>query len=328
MNRFGAAVFLLFVPVSVAVAVAIPPCTDAGTMDIIPLSNPSATYCVSDYGWTDTWFVGTAPATYDPRFDVLSGDDSPNLHFAILGGPPSEVASGFGWISPLMDVGMLMPVMPTGSVWTVTTPVHYTGATTTQSLVHHPLGLDLLITTSLDPTGQEITQTFTITNGTTGTTFTELRFADYFNFHPNGSTAENAQKGTVTYSPLSGITITGPDDGTLIANGSMRGERVDDAHGRNGPFLASPIAVWDMVQTNVYLDPGAAFAIGPGDVAGALAWDLGALTPGAAVEFTIFKLAEPLEPASAPEPGVLALLATALVWVLRRRWQACGRSAI
>lgn len=321
MKKFGAVVFLLFVPVSTAVAVAIPPCTEAGMtgMDIIPLSNGSATYCVSDYGWTDTWFVGTAPATYEAGFDVLSGDDSPNLHFGILGGLPFPAASGFGWITPVMDVGTLTASVPTGSVWTVTTPVHSTGPTTAESLVHHPLGLDLLITTGLDPVGQEITQRFRFTNTTTGTTFTDLRFADYFNFHPNGSTALDAQKGTVTYDPLSGITITGPDDGTLIANGSMRGERVDDAHGRNGPFLALPIDVWDMVQTNVYLDPGAAFAVGPGDVAGALAWDLGDLAPGAAVDFTIFKLAEPLTPAAAPEPGVLALFATGLFWILRRR---------
>jgi 2,4-dienoyl-CoA reductase (NADPH2) len=39
--------------------------------------------------------------------------------------------------------------------------------------------------------------------------FTDLRFADYFNFHPNGSTAENAQKGTVHYDPLIGITMVG-----------------------------------------------------------------------------------------------------------------------
>lgn len=323
MNRSslaGAALYVFFL-VSSAEAVGVPPCTDAGTMSIIPLTHAGATYCVSDYGWSDAWFVGSAPVIYDPRLDVLSGDDAPNLHFGILGGPPD--VSGFGWISPIMDGGTLMPSLPTGSPWEVVTAVHYTvGSTTAESLVRHPLGLDMLITTSLDPVGQEITQRFAITNTTPGTTFSGLRLADYFNFHPNGSTAENAQKGTVTYSPMGGISITGPDDGTLIANGSMRGERVDDAHGRNDPsFVTLPIAVLDMVQSNVYLDPGAAFAPGPGDVAGALAWDLGDLAPGDTVEFSVFKLADPLEPTPAPEPGTgaVALVGGCLLWAFRRR---------
>jgi hypothetical protein len=60
-----------------ALAQATPPCTPAPPppaapmMSIIPLSNGVATYCVSDYGWSDTWFVGSSPAAYDPRFDVL-----------------------------------------------------------------------------------------------------------------------------------------------------------------------------------------------------------------------------------------------------------------
>lgn len=303
---------------SEAAAIATPPCTDVPAMDIIPLSNGVATYCVSDYGWSDAWFVGTAPAIYDPRFDVLSGDDAPNLHWSVGGAPLA--ASGFGWISPIMDGGSLLPSMPTGSAWTVVTPVHFiAGSLAVESLVEHPVGLEMLITTTLDPVGQAITQTFRITNTTTGTTFDALRFADYFNFHPNGSFAPNQLKGTVTYDPLSGITITGIRDDTFIADGSMRGERVDDAHGRNGPFLALPIDVLDMVQTNDYLDPGAAFAIGPGDVAGGLAWDLGALAPGESVAFSIFKLAEPLPRVAEPASGWLLLPA---LGALLARWRA------
>ena len=301
-----------------AFAVAVAPCTDALGLDIIPLSNGSATYCVSDYGWSDAWFVGSAPSKYDPRLDVLSGDDAPNLHFGILGGPSPPAASGFGWLSPIMDGGSLSALFLTGSPWTVTTPVHYTtGGNAAESVILHPLGLQILIATTLDPLGHEINQRFRITNTTTGTTFVDLRFADYFNFHPNGSTVGDALKGTVTYSPLGGIRITGIDDGTLIANGSMRGERVDDAHGRNGPLLTSPIDVLDMVQTDTYLDPGAGFAIGPGDVAGGLAWDLGTLAPGGFVEFNIFKLAEPLAPpGTVAEPDTTCLAVAACAWLV------------
>ena len=306
-----------------AEAIAIPPCTEAGGMDIIPLSNGTGTYCVSDYGWTDTWFVNSAPPVYDPRFDVFSGDDSPNLHFGILGGAPWEAVSGFGWLSPLMDAGFLMPVFPTGSVWEVVDAVHFTGALSTESTIAHPAGMEARIVTMIDPFTQEITQTFTFTNTTTDTTFNDIRFADYFNYHPNGSTDLNAQKGSVSYDPLTGITITGIDDGTLIATGNMRGERLDDAHGRNTGFLGSPIMVLDMVQTDTYFDPGP-FPVGPGDVAGALAWDLPNLAPGESVSFTVFKNSEPVP---TPEPGSILLLLPGLGLVISTSLRLRGRAS-
>lgn len=321
-NLFAALLIVFLLPIRAAFGQVIPPCTPAGALNIIPLANPHATYCVSDYGWSDTWFVGTAPAAYDPRHDVLSGDDSPNLHFGIKGGEPPPVVSGFGWISPLMDGGGPTAGFATGSPWTVVSAVHATGMTTAESLVRHPLGIDMLITTSLDPVGQEVTQRFAITNTTGATTFSDLLFADYFNYHPNGSDAANVLKGTVSYDPLSGITITGVDDGTLIATGSMRGERIDDAHGRNGPLLALPIDVLDMVQTSDYHDPGAGIAVGPGNVAGGLAWGLGDLAPGDTVEFTVFKLAAPLALVPEPETYAMTLAGLGLLgFVARRRKQ-------
>lgn len=284
-------------------------------LTIVALSNGMATYCVSDHGWSDAWFVGAAPTVYDPRLDVLSGDDAPNLHFGVRGGAPWPVASGLGWISPVMDGGELSPVTPTGSPWEVVVPVHFiAGSTTAQSLVHHPIGLDLLITTALEPLGQEIRQTFTLSNVSTALTFEDIVFADYFNFHPNGSDADNFRKGSISYSPLGGLLITGPDDGTLIANGSMRGERADDMHGTNATFVTVPDIAIDMVQTVTYPSglPDAAFSGGPGDVAGGLAWRLPDLAPGESTSFTIFKLAEPLT-LPLHEPMGLSLLALGLL---------------
>ena len=327
----AAAMLALVLPMRASLAAATAPCTAVDAMpliDIIPLRNGAAAYCVSDYGWSDAWFVGAAPATYVRRLDVLSGDDAPNLHFGIRGGAPSAVASGFGWISPVIDGGTLTASHLTGSPWTVSTAVHFTvGTTTAQSLVHHPLGLDLQITTSLDPLGQAITQTFVLTNVSASTTFEDIVLADYFNFHPNGSDGANFRKGTATYTPLGGIRITGPDDGTLIAAGSMRGERVDDLHGTNATFATVPDIVIDMVQTVDYPDPSLpddAFTAGPGDVAGGLAWRLGFLEPGESTSFSIFKLAEPLDAGTVPEPAGAVLLATALLALC---WQRRGRGS-
>lgn len=308
------------------------PCTPVPAfpaINIVPISNGLATYCVSDYGWSDAWFVGSAPVVYDPRLDVLSGDDAPNLHFGIRGGARWEEASGFGWISPVMDGGFLEPIRPTGSPWTVTTPVSLLmGTTTATSVVSHPIGLELAIETTLEPGGQEIRQTFTLSNVSTALTFEDIVFADYFNFHPNGSDVDNFRLGTMTYSPLGGLRVTGPDDGTLIAFGSMRGERVDDWHGTNFTFATVPDIAIDQAQTLIYPDqtlPDEAFTAGPGDAAGSLAWRLDPLAPGESVSFTIFKLAEPL--GRVVEPGALWLLSLGLLTAALVRRQAADRDS-
>src|SRR5262245_43825819 len=58
------------------------PCT-GGTANetILPVRNSLQTYCVSDYGWSDSWFVGT-PANYVASLDIMSGDDSPALRWS------------------------------------------------------------------------------------------------------------------------------------------------------------------------------------------------------------------------------------------------------
>lgn len=299
-------------PIATAGAVATPPCTSppvggpAAAMTIIPLSNGSASYCVSDFGWSDAWFVGSSPPIYDPRLDVLSGDDAPNLHFGV-NGSNRITTSGLGWISPVIDGGTLSATHATLSPWTVSTPVHFiAGTTTAESLVHHPLGIDMLITTSLDPAGQGITQTFTITNVLIADSITDILFADYFNYHPNGSTLVDAHKGTVTYTTADGIVIMGLDDDTFIADGSMRGQRADD-YRTISTFGGVPDAVFDSVQFALYGNPPSGTAFGPGDVAGALAWELGSLAPGESTSFTIFKLATPV-----PLPGTISLLAFGL----------------
>ena len=65
---------------SQAWALVIPPATPglAGE-NIFPIYGAS-TYCVSDFGWSDTW-LAPVMNTYDQARDVLSGDDAANLKY-------------------------------------------------------------------------------------------------------------------------------------------------------------------------------------------------------------------------------------------------------
>lgn len=307
-------------------ALADPPCTSVPSLPgivITPISNGFSTYCVSDYGWSDAWFVASSPPVYSAPLDVLSGDDAPNLHFGIRGGDPWEAVTGFGWLSPVMDGGFLSPVRATGSTWMVVSSVAVDpGLLSARSVIAHPSGMQVEIDTALGAVGAELRQTFTLVNTTTDTMFEDIVFADYFNYHPNGSSVGNFRKGTISYSPLTGLTVTGPDDGTLIAVGTMRGERIDDLHGTNATFPTVPDIAIDQAQTLVYPDPtlpDAAFAGGPGDVAGSLAWRLDPLGPGERTSFTIFKQSTAIR--RVPEPGALGVLglASMLAAVVYRR---------
>src|SRR5215831_12063903 len=70
---------------------------------VIPLSNGQITYCISDFGWSDTWLLGT-PATYNLALDLLSGDDAFNLKYNT---PAGLLGPGTGWLSPSLDAGTL-----------------------------------------------------------------------------------------------------------------------------------------------------------------------------------------------------------------------------
>jgi hypothetical protein len=280
----------------------VPPCT-AGIAgeNIIPIHTPDMTYCVSDYGWSDTWLI-PASTVYDPAMDALSGDDAANLHFNI-GGVPS---AGNGWLSPGLDAGALMVSYATGSPWVVVVPVDWigggpTGTSITQSVIHHPaFGIDIRITTSAFDT--VMNQTYDIFNN--GTFMLEdLVLADYFNYHPNGSTAGAATTGTVEYSAGT-LSFTGGPGGGALSDATLFGAFIDSAHA-----VGTPGGVIAMTET-MTLD-GSAGQLGPGDVAGTLAWELGDLTPGSMVSFTLTK--------TIPEPASLYMLAFGAVLMAHRR---------
>jgi len=150
------------------------PCTDGSANEtILPVRNAQTTYCVSDFGWSDTWFKGYF-TTYNQQRDVFSGEDSFNLRWAGM--------TGAGWLSPTMDIGTTVPNL-IGSQWGILTAIDYVTPgleTAVRSVIGHADGLRVTITTMLE--NSLLTIHFRIQNTSTTRSFDNLVLSDYFNF--------------------------------------------------------------------------------------------------------------------------------------------------
>ena len=289
-----------------AIAPASPP-SAGDPQNVIPLVDGTMTYAVGSSGWSDTWLIPAVPVggDYNQAADVLSGDDAPNLHYNVQtgGGPIPRGAGESGWLTSSLDHGTLAPI-PVASAWNVLTQVAYTAGTfQAQSQMIQPADtLVATITTTI--VGGVMTQTYMFQN-LGANPITDVVFADYFNFHPNGSLPAGHALGTIVYD--GGTLITTGGGLGFISNGQMSGQVVDNAH-----TVGEPNPVITEVQNNAY-----DMAVGPytGDAAGALAWDLPNLLPGQSTDFTIIK--------AVPEPASISLLgfgcAALLMMVWRRR---------
>jgi hypothetical protein len=294
--------------VSVGRASIVPPCSaGAAGENIIPVTSGTITYCVSDFGWSDAWFVGT-PAGYDPNKDVLSGDDAFNLKYTTATGG----RAGLGWLSPSLDKGLLS-AQPVVSAYSIVTPVHLTGTNSAESIIANPDGLRIVIDTYA--LGPGVVIQLGITN-TSQTTISNLRLSDYFNFHPNGSISPLNFDGTTSYANGC-ITTTGVP--IALLSGTMCGSSAPSAFDVGLAYGASP--VWADVQNNTFNNnPG---PVGPDDSAGALAWDLGNIASGATVTFTVGKNDTPGIPRNdAPEPASILLSAGALAAIMAGRYRS------
>jgi hypothetical protein len=241
----------------------------------------------------------------------LSGDDALNVQYDNMNGGGTT-----NWVSPSLDGGTLNP-QPVASDWSVVTALHYTTAADNQtsSTVEDSKGLELQIVSTLSGSNVNLALTFT---NYTGADITNLLLADYFNFHPNGSTT-GFNKGTTSYgatcAPLTAdcITTVGQPGGDFLFNASMGGSAVSTYH-----TVGSVSTVVGEVSnnnlagnggTNAY--DGASGPVGPGDNAGALAWNLGTLRDDASETFDIGK--------DVPEPGAWYLVAGAVLALAGRR---------
>ena len=295
-----------------AQAAVIQPCVTAAAVDgpnaitVAPIYGGGQIYCQSAYGWSDTWFADSQPATYDQRKDVLSGDNAPDLRYKTVSGKVVGSGNPYNFMSPWLDGGTLNSQF-IGSDWRVVNDISVVGNVGTSKVTLG--GLDAEITTTVLASG--ITETFVFTNRT-NESILELLFSDYYNFHANGSLNGDIGCPTTTYDPLTGtVTTVGSGSGTcspIVKNGSMHGSQLPSE--------------WDLgISTAVLADIAAGTynnALGPvlGDGAIDMVWNLGALEIGQSKTFTIFKDFERV-----PEPGTLAVFSlglAALTWSRRR----------
>lgn len=316
------AVPLLMILVSPLFAAATAPCTNGANGEkIIPIRNAQTTYCSSDFGWSDTWFKGFQNV-YNQQLDVFSGEDSFNLRWTGM--------TGSGWLSPSMDAGTTVPTN-VGSPWTVFQAIDYItpgDETKTRSIISNPAGIRATIETTL--VGSLVTIKFLFRNTNTSGTINNLVFSDYFNFHPNGSRINGSTvQGTTAYlttcpaniGPCSGAIYTTGNRSlsTFISEGYVYGQRAPDAHalGYASGVPGGGTTLFAQMAAGTF--NGANGSVGPGDTAGALAYNLGSLAAGQTIEFSFYKgLASPV---TVPEPASWALIAAGLgvVAALRRR---------
>ena len=304
-------------------------CNTDGTPSVLAVNNSRGAYCVTDFGWSNTWYsVGAdgthpLPSTYDQELDLFSGDDAVNLGFSISAGSEGPIrVTAKGWLTPTLDAGALFPFYITGSPWTVLDPVHYTdGETATQSTISLDLrgfgSVNTIIDTEILADGA-IRQFYTIQNNADAF-LTDITFADYFNFHPNGSLVAETQEGRTQIN--NGVASTSGNDSlpSFVADGQMR---LLDANGNPLTPTRQDIGCADVLG----LDPSCALSggptiprvetgtynnldgpLGPGDFVGALAFDNPSdLAPGESITFGVEKRA-------LPEPTLMALLGVGLL---------------
>jgi hypothetical protein len=297
--------------------------TDGGPA--LAVNNAHGAYCVTDFGWSNTWYTVGAngspiPSVYDRALDLFSGDDAVNLSFDFSNGSNTTHVTGNGWLSPLLDAGALAPFFVTGSPWQSLAPVHYVTpgdetATESQAILQLPDGvIRMVIDTNILPDGK-IRQFYTVINEADGF-LTNIRFADYFNFHPNGSLEADSHEGTTRFDSVDIKTTGNKDLPSFITDARMR---LIDAFGNpltptahdigcadvlnlDTSCASSPAAI-PRVQTGGFNNLDGPF--GPGDFGGTLAFDVNGFEGNS---FTIG-----VEKEAIPAPAPLALLGLGLL---------------
>ena len=311
-----------------AIAAATAPCSPEAqpSTNVYPISNGSAIFCATAYGWSDTWFSTSTPSGYSNALDVFSGEAAARITWDGMPGVGAQsgmAANSYGFLTPSLDMGTLNP-QDIGTAWSIVNDLATSGngATAKLALGGVTVGIGTVYTGSAG--NGVVTETFTISNGTGGDV-KGLTFGQYFNFHPNSSSGQYC-----------GITSQAGGTITTISAGPACGSvGVVDGQGTISG-TGTPVA-WDLgTATSVLSDivngknNNSNGPVGPDDTAGYLQWALGTLPGGGSTSFTV-TLTDGAQPSSGSagggptdvaEPGALGILClgmTGLTLARRKR---------
>ena len=191
-------------------------------VNAVAITSTRDTFCVSDYGWSNTWFpYQPSIAAFDANKNVL-GDSAQYLSYTFRG---TEYGA---WLTPYIGGSDGLGVFSsTGPVsFTVTTAAHTTASDTAVSKIGDTR-VNVTITTQA--VGQGIRMAFVVEN-TTESTLTEMYMVQYFNYFPWGHS--NTSAGTMSYRDIvalegeyvKGLAVdTGEDTGYIMAGGVCGG---------------------------------------------------------------------------------------------------------
>ena len=242
------------------------------------ITGSATTFCVSDFGSSNTWFSSNPPRTPLPAFNLL-GDSEQFLNYTLVSG-----VGGSLFLSAL----------------NVLTPVANVSTTEAKSTIGNSN-----ITIDIDSTviNNNIKQTFLVTNIGSGT-INSMELVEYFHYFPFGST--NPSLGTLAYMPVPtiegpyvlGLWGSGTGPGLVREGGVCGGPGAGPGIGCSTPdhyMLGAPSVVLAAVANTGTTDlPGGPTLVDM-DSAGALSWRVTglSLTTGQQQAFTVELVPEP-----------------------------------
>lgn len=290
------------------------PCNMVAGVNVVVVRGPNASYCVTDYGWSNGLFPGDTTITdYDASKNVL-GTSAQYISYDLNGTPYGS------WLTPYIggyDGTLSFTSTSATPDFSIDTPVSNLGTDRATSIITDGR-VRIAINTQALVDG--LRMTFAVTNLDATHEITNMSFVEYFNYFPNGAT--NTNLGTLSYGPVREIGGGYVDGLWATAVGYQPGS--GGVCGGWGSECGTPSAwgIGDPTAIFAGVSDGTAFnsaGFASNNAAGVLKWNSGATLAvnGLAGDTQNFTME------IVPEPGTWTLLAAGFGLVAVARHRRC-----